>query len=98
MKHHCYKTITLSLKDLHFCDEGLAVRFTPFEKYGRQITLDPQRQFGQPLVGETGYRADILANMYYIEKSPDLVAGAFNIDPKDVLTAVSYMENLRRVA
>ena len=86
------------MKDLHFCDEGLAVSFTPFEKYGRQIILDPQRQFGQPLVGGTGYRADILANMYYVEQSADLVAGAFNIDPKDVLTAVSYMEDLRSAA
>jgi len=86
------------MKDLHFNAEGLVERFTPFELYGRQIVLDPERQFGQPLVGDTGYRADVLANAYCVEQSAELVATAYNIGVKDVQTAVAYIEDIRKAA
>ena len=83
------------MQDLHFDPEGLAKLFTPFAKYGRQIILDPQRQFGHPLVGETGYRADVLDKAFSIEKSTEFVASAYNIDVKDIKAAVAYMKYLR---
>lgn len=83
------------MEDLHFNTEGLATNFTPFKKFGRQIILDPQRQFGHPLVGETGYRADVLDKAFSIEKSTEFVARAYNIDVKDIKAAVAYMKYLR---
>lgn len=86
------------MKDLHFDQDGLVVRFTPFKKFGREITLDPKRQFGQPLVNNTGYRADVLAQSYWVERSMDFVASLYNIEIKDVKVAVDYMKSLRKVA
>jgi len=83
------------MEDLHFNTKGLVIKFTPFKKYGRQITLDPQRQFGHPVVGETGYRADVLDKAFSIEDSAEFVAHAYNIDVKDIKTAVAYMKYLR---
>jgi len=85
-------------KYLHFCDKGVAIRYTPFSQDGIEITLDPEKQFGQPLVGDTGYRADVLADAYYCDKSAELVAAAYNVEVKDVLTAVSYIEGIRKAA
>lgn len=86
------------MKDLHFDREGLVIRYTPFKKFGREITLDPSKQFGQPLVNHTGYRADVLEKSYLVEKSMDFVASLYNVDIKDVKVAVSYMKDLRKVA
>ena len=86
------------MKNLHFDQEGLAIRFIPFKKFGREITLDPAKQFGQPLVNSTGYRADVLARSYAVEKSMEFVASLYNVDVKDVKVAVDYMKQLRKVA
>jgi len=86
------------MRDLHFDPEGVVTQFTPFNKYGRQVILDPKRQFGQPLVGNTGYRADVLDRAHSIEQSHELVASIYNIDVKDVKTAVAYMKTLRTAA
>lgn len=85
-------------KDLHFDGEGLVSMWVPFKRFGRQIILNPKRQFGQPLVGETGYRADMLAEVYAAEKSEDAVATAYNIDIKDVKVAVAYMKHIKKAA
>ncbi len=86
------------MKNLHFDKDGLAIRFTPFRKYGREIVLDPKKQFGQPLVNNTGYRADVLDKSYSVEKSMDFVASLYNIDVKDVKAAVDYMKKIRKAA
>jgi uncharacterized protein (DUF433 family) len=86
------------MKNLHFDPQGLAFMMTPFKKYKRQIILDPQRQFGQPLVENTGYRADVLANAYNIERSFDAVASEYNINIEDVKIAVDYMRTVRNAA
>ena len=86
------------MQDLHFNAEGLVIRFTPFKKYGREITLDPVRQFGQPLVGNTGYRADVLDKAFTVERSTELVASIYNVDNRDVKVAVAYMKKIRKAA
>lgn len=85
-------------KDLHFDKAGLAYMWTPFRKYRRRIVLNPKIQFGQPLVGDTGYRADVLANAYRIEQSVESVMEEYNVDREDVKIAAEYMAHLRVVA
>jgi uncharacterized protein (DUF433 family) len=85
-------------KDLHFDVAGLAFMWTPFKKYDIQIVLDPTKQFGQPLVGNTGYRADVLDKAFSVERSTELVASIYNIDIKDVKVAVAYMDKIRKAA
>jgi len=83
---------------LTFGEEGLVVRYTPFESHGRKVVLDPRIQFGQPLIGDTGCRADTLAHAYSVEKSFDFVAHIYNVSARDVRTAVEYIKSLRRTA
>lgn len=80
--------------DLMFDEDGLVQISRPFNR----IILDPTRQFGQPLVENTGYRADILSDAYEAEGSADIVALSFGVESQDVLAAVSYMKSLRAAA
>lgn len=86
------------MRDLHFDAEGFVIRLVPFKKYGRQIILDPTKQFGQPLVGDTGYRADVLDRSVAVEGSMELIASLYNVDIKDVKVAVAYMKAIRKAA
>lgn len=85
-------------KDLHFDEDGLAFMWTPFKRFQRQIILDPKKQFGQPLVENTGYRADILATSFKAEGSYAAASEAYNVETKDIKIAVAYIKELRKVA
>ena len=82
------------LRDLEFNDLDVACKYSPFVKNGIKITFDPKVQFGQPLVGDTGCRADILNKAYKAENSYKSVADEFGIEDEDVKVAVSYMESI----
>ena len=92
------KIIEPFMEDLHFNKEGLVEMFVPFKNLGRQIVLDPTRQFGQPLVGKTGYRADVLDRAFAAEQSEELVADSFGIEIEDVKAAAAYMRHIREAA
>lgn len=85
-------------KDLHFDAEGLACMWFPYRRFQRRIVIDPRRQFGQPLVEQTGYRADVLFAAYHSEGSYSAAAEVYNIDVDDVKVAVAYMIKVRQVA
>lgn len=86
------------MQDLEFNVEGKAIKYTPFVSNGIKITLNPKVQFGQPLVGNTGYRADILYKAYLAEDSYKSVTDEFAVEIDDVKTAVLYMESLKVAA
>lgn len=86
------------MERLCFDERGLARAYTPFERYGRKVVLDPKRQFGQPLVEATGYRADVLANAYKVEGTVESVMEEFNVGSEDVNIAVDYMNSLGMAA
>jgi len=86
------------MKLLCFDDNGLAQAYIPFQRYGRKIVLNPKRQFGQPIVEGTGYRADVLANAYRIEGTVESVMEEFNVDSDVVNAAVDYMKSIQIAA
>jgi uncharacterized protein (DUF433 family) len=92
------KIIEPYAKDLHFDEQGLAYMWTPFRRFGRRIIIDPNRQFGQPLVEGTGYRADVLATAFQAEGSLESAAEAYNLDVTDIKVAVAYMTYVRQAA
>jgi uncharacterized protein (DUF433 family) len=81
--------------NLTFDVNGLVVLYEPYKKYGRSIVLDPKKQFGQPVVSNTGYRADVLDNAYMAECSYQIAASEYGVDVKDVKIAVEYITKLR---
>lgn len=85
-------------KDLHFDKQGLAFMWTPFENKGIKISLNPKVQFGQPLVGNTGYPADVLYQSYLAENSVQGVEDEFGVSKDEVETAILYIKNLQEAA
>jgi len=86
------------IQDLDFNKQDIVERYTPFEHNGIKITFDPWVQFGQPIVGDTGYRADILNKAYLAEGSYRSVVDEFGVDMEDVKTAVLYINSLSKSA
>jgi uncharacterized protein (DUF433 family) len=86
------------LQNLEFNAQDLAEKYTPFENNGIKIILNPKVQFGQPLVGNTGYRADILYKAYLAEDSYKSVADEFAVEIDDIKTAILYMNSLKVAA
>ena len=99
-KHQTLMTqiVNKFMKNLDFNDKDIADRYTPFEYNDIKITLNPKVQFGQPLVGDTGYRADVLNKAYLAEGSYRSVVDEFGVDMEDVKTAVLYMNSLSKSA
>ena len=85
-------------KQLHFDEQGLACMWIPYKRKGIQITLNPKVQFGQPLVGDTGYRADVLNHAYVFNGSYESVMDEFGVEMEEVKTAVFYMKSLIKSA
>ncbi len=77
------------LKGVEFDDQGQAARWHPFEKDAPLIVLDPQRQFGQPIV-EPGVQTSVIADAVRAEGSVDAVARWFEIPPEAVTQAVEF--------
>ena len=50
-------------KKIQFSDDKIAERFYPIGK-DRKIVVDPQRQFGQPIVTGTNILAENIFSMY----------------------------------
>lgn len=87
------------IKDLHFNDiTGEVEKFVPLRRYDREIVLDPNRLFGQPLVENTGYRADILARARKAEGTIEGAAEIYNVTIDDIKIAVDYMEQVKAAA
>lgn len=63
----------------------------------RRIVIDPQRAFGAPIVAAEGVPTRVLASAFQTEKSIDLVAAYFSVDPAAVQDAIRY-ETLRDAA
>ncbi len=84
---------------IEFSDQDEPRLWRPIPKI-RQAVLDPQRQFGQPIVHEAGVPTVALARAYRAEGSVERVARWFEVHPKSVRAAIRFEEelDLRRAA
>ena len=92
------KIVNQFIQNLEFNTQDLAEKYIPFENNGIKIILNPKVQFGQPIVGNTGYRADILHKAYLAENSFRAAADEFAVEIEDIKTAVLYMDSLKDAA
>ena len=86
------------MKRIEFSDDGMAERFTLFTWSGRNVVMDPEIQFGQPLVAKTGYPADVLVAAYLAEGSSEAAAAAYGVDEADIETAIAFNDDFQRLA
>ena len=86
------KVITPFLHGMEFGNGGV-VRWWPLGER-RQVVLDPERVFGQPIVHREGVPTIVLARAAQVEKSIEIVAGWFEVDRKAVRDAVDFESQL----
>lgn len=77
---------------LDFLDQEVS-RWWPMGRT-RQVVIDPERGFGQPIVDREGVPTAILAQAYRVEESVDAVARWFEVDRRSVRDAVEFEERL----
>ncbi len=86
------------IQDLEFNVHDIAEKYIPFENKGIKIVLNPKVQFGQPLVGNTGYPADVLYQSYLAENSVQGVEDEFGVNKEEIETAILYIQSLKEAA
>lgn len=83
--------------------EGEAARrWYPEGKNRRNIVLDPQQQFGKPVVADIGVPTEALFSNYKVEGGDhaalNIVARTFDVPVRKVQAAVQFEEQLRQAA
>ncbi len=81
--------VKLFFKNLEFDDELLANRFYPLGKK-RNIVVDPTRQFGHPVIGNTNIYPETIFNLYKAGEPTKFIAHLYEINEKEVQDAIEY--------
>jgi len=80
------------LKQLEF-ENDILMRWWPLTK-NRSVVLDPNRNFGQPIVNKEGILTEILANAVKVNESFDVVMNWYDISKESLKDAVAYESRL----
>lgn len=83
------------LKELQF--SGNDIIWWPLGRQ-RQIVVDPKRNFGQPTVARSGVPSQVLARSVQANRSQDLVAKWYEVQPEEIRDAIEFEESLARAA
>jgi len=83
------------LRELEFC--GNDVVWWPLGK-GKQIVIDPRRNFGQPTVAKSGVPAITLARSVKANSSIDVVARWYEVQREELRDAVEFEDSLAKAA
>lgn len=78
-------------KNLEFDNDFLATRFWPLGK-GKNIVIDPKRQFGHPVIGKTNIYPETLNNLFKSGEPIDFIAFTYEISKKDVQDAIDFCQ------
>jgi uncharacterized protein (DUF433 family) len=80
----------LYMEDLSFDADGLADAYTIFKRGSRKVVMDPDRNFGAPLVSSCNYPASVLVHAYQTEGGIQAAAEVFGVDPEEVEVALLF--------
>ncbi|MFP4545123.1 MAG: DUF433 domain-containing protein [Candidatus Kapaibacterium sp.] len=83
--------VKIFFKKIDFDNSLLASRFYPMGKE-KSIIVDPERQFGHPVLGKTNIYPETIYNMYKGGEQVKFIAFAYEIDEKLVHDAIEYCE------
>jgi uncharacterized protein (DUF433 family) len=86
------RLIEPSLKDIEF-DSDIAVRWWPLGR-GAGIVIDPTRQFGRPIIAESGIPTSVLSAAVKAEGSVANAARAYSVSVAAVRKAVDFEEKM----
>lgn len=83
--------IKIFFKNLDFDRDALASRFWPLGK-GRNILIDPKRQFGHPVLGKSNIYPETIYNLHKSGESIDFISFTYEIEEQLVKDAIEYCE------
>lgn len=92
------------MRDLEFDDKGVAMAYHAYHYYNPAtkneiaITMNPQFNFGFPLVGKTGYTPQTLWRAAIAEGSEKKAAEYYEVDFDSVVAAGKFCEDLKLAA
>jgi uncharacterized protein (DUF433 family) len=81
------------LKEFEFSEDNYLSRWWPLGKH-RAVVIDPVRNFGQPTVAESGVPTQVLARGLSANKSVEMVARWFEVQPDEVRDAAEFEQKL----
>jgi uncharacterized protein (DUF433 family) len=81
------------LKELEFAGENYLSRWWP-RGTDRAVVVDPLRNFGQPTVAKSGVPTQVLARSLAANKSIEIVARWFEVQPDEVRDAAEFEQKL----
>jgi uncharacterized protein (DUF433 family) len=82
------------LEGIEYGADATALRWFPVPKK-RLVVLDPQVQFGEPIVANGGVPTDTLAAAYKAEgENVERVARLYRVTPQEVKAAVAFEHQL----
>lgn len=76
-----------------FGNSDIAQRFFPVSD-SKVIVVDPERQFGQPIINGTSIKAETLYNLYKGGEKKEYIAELYGIKPVEVQQAIQYFKNV----
>lgn len=89
----------LVFDDKNTASEYIAYRYpVPSEKTTINVTMNPRYCFGDPVVAETGYRAETLWRAAVAEGSEARAAEFYEVEPHEVVAACRYCEEVGMTA
>ena len=77
---------------IEFDRQSLAQRFFPLDRH-HTVVIDPHRQFGQPVVGNTNILTETVFNLYRGGESADFIGRIYDLTPDQVQDAITFHRN-----
>ncbi|MEQ8879104.1 MAG: DUF433 domain-containing protein [Cyclobacteriaceae bacterium] len=77
------------VENLDFDHDEIATRLWPLGK-DRKVIIDPHRQFGHPVLGETNIYPETLFSLHKAGESTSFIAITYEIDEELVKDAIAY--------
>lgn len=82
------------IEGIEYGEDSRALRWFPLNKR-KLIVLDPQIQFGEPIIADAGVPTDTLASAFFAEgKDTGRVARLYKVTPQAVQAAVAFESRL----
>jgi len=78
-------------KKITFDDSYIAQKFHPLGK-DKSIVVDPEHQFGKPIIDGTNIYAEVIYDYYLGGDSKDLIADLFEITVENVQDVITFSE------
>ncbi len=80
-------------RSIDFDVNSLATRFYPLGK-NHEIIIDPHRQFGQPVIGNTNILTETVFDLYRAGEPLKVIANIFELTSKQVKDAIDFHLNV----